>query len=386
MPHQSIPLSLYVHLPWCERKCPYCDFNSHPSVGGMDEGQYVDALIRDLEHNLSTQPEFLASRPIESVFFGGGTPSLFSASGIARILESASQRLSFADDIEITLEANPGSSEQARFRGYRDAGVNRLSIGIQSLDETKLKKLGRIHNRDEALHAAESARAAGFDNFNLDLMFALPEQNLEQAASDLQQIVDLAPTHISYYQLTLEPGTHFHMHPPKLPQHDLAWEMQIQCERMLDEAGYTQYEVSAYAQIGRQCRHNLNYWQFGDYLGIGAGAHGKLTHNDRIIRSAKQRLPIKYMDHTGSDAAITEHRDVMLEDRSFEFLLNALRLKEGFSLETYSISTGLDPQILLRRLQSALDQKLVSMSDHRLCTTERGWRHIDSILAALLDE
>lgn len=380
-------LSLYVHLPWCIRKCPYCDFNSHPSVGGMDEDAYVRALLRDLRFDLEQQPEFLHDREISSIFFGGGTPSLFSARAIGNILDASSQALRFARDIEITLEANPGASEQSRFTGYRAAGVNRLSIGIQSFNEAQLQTLGRIHGRDEALAAATAARAAGFENINLDLMYALPQQNLAEAASDLQQAIHLEPAHISYYQLTMEPGTYFHKHPPELPESEHAWDMQLQGETMLHKAGYTQYEVSAYAQPDRQCRHNLNYWQFGDYLGIGAGAHAKLSNAlaQRIIRSSKQRMPLKYMSQAGSADCLTEHADILLNDRSFEYLLNALRLKQGFKTSDFSLRTGLSEAALMQKLDRARSQGLLEIASSRVCTTPKGWRHIDSILTSALD-
>ncbi len=381
---RNFPLSLYIHLPWCVRKCPYCDFNSHPAVGGMDEHRYTDALIRDLQHDCARWETYLQHREVISVFFGGGTPSLFSAESVERILRAARQRLPLAGDAEITLEANPGASEQTRFAAYREAGVNRLSIGIQSFDDDKLRSLGRIHGRDEAMHAAQAARAAGFDNFNLDLMYALPEQTLAEAANDLTQAIDLQPAHISYYQLTLEPDTHFHRHPPPLPDHDLAWDMQLQGEELLEKAGYGQYEISAYAQPDRRCRHNLNYWQFGDYLGIGAGAHAKLSHpaTQKIRRTAKQRLPIKYMHQAGTADALSEH-EVPTADRGFEYLLNALRLKRGVSLEQAVQHSFLSAEAFTAMLQPAIEQGLLSLDDGRLCTTDTGWRHVDSILASL---
>lgn len=271
------PLSLYVHIPWCARKCPYCDFNSHAADRAVPERAYVDALLRDLEDELPG----VGSRPIATLFIGGGTPSLFSAEAIARLLEGIRARVALAGDAEITLEANPGSADQDRFRGFRQAGVNRLSIGVQSFAPEKLRRLGRIHDREQALKAVAAARAAGFDNINLDLMFGLPEQTVTAALDDLATAIALGPKHLSFYQLTVEPNTRFYKDPPRLPDEDTVEAMQRACQALLARQGYRRYEVSAYAQTDFRCRHNLNYWQFGDYLGIGAGAHGKLTDAGR---------------------------------------------------------------------------------------------------------
>ena len=317
----AIPLSLYLHFPWCVAKCPYCDFNSHGLRGAVPEDAYIAALIRDLDFEL-LQPE---SRPIQSIFMGGGTPSLFSGRAIASVLEAFAKRLSFAPDIEITLEANPGTVDAGYFRDYRTAGVNRLSIGVQSLNDAMLKRLGRIHGHDDAVSAVRIARAAGFDNLNLDLMFALPEQSEAEAAADLREAIALGPEHLSYYQLTLEPNTEFAARPPKLPDDDAAWAMQLAGQALLAEHGYAQYEVSAYAQAGRQSRHNRNYWQFGDYLGIGAGAHGKRTFADRIERRARHKLPKTYQAAAGQASALQEQRDVSAPELPFEFAMNALR-------------------------------------------------------------
>jgi oxygen-independent coproporphyrinogen-3 oxidase len=340
----ELPLSLYVHFPWCVKKCPYCDFNSHALRGELPEAEYVDALLRDFDFELA-QPE---TRRISSVFFGGGTPSLFSPAGVGRVLEHAARRLGLASDVEITLEANPGTADAANFRGYRAAGVNRLSIGVQSLDAGQLKRLGRIHDPDEARGALELARAAGFDNVNLDLMYALPRQTPPQARADLEAAIALAPEHLSYYQLTLEPNTEFHAHPPKLPDDDAAWAMQEQGQALLAAHGYAQYEVSAYARPGRRCRHNLNYWQFGDYLGIGAGAHGKRTRVGPpgagagvVERRARHKHPRTYVERAGSPGAIQEQRVVPDADLPFEFAMNALRLREGFRLAEFERRTGL---------------------------------------------
>lgn len=267
------PLSLYIHIPWCVRKCPYCDFNSHQAGPSLPEDDYIDALLADLEQEMPA----VQGRPISTIFFGGGTPSLFSAAALGRLLRGVEQRIPFATDIEITLEANPGTFEQEKFKAYRQTGINRLSIGVQSFQPAKLEKLGRIHNGDEAVRAAGMARAAGFDNFNLDLMHGLPDQSLDDALSDLRQAIELAPTHLSWYQLTLEPNTVFWSQPPELPEDDILWDIQEAGQTLMAKHGYRQYEVSAYAQAGRAARHNLNYWRFGDFIGIGAGAHGKLS-------------------------------------------------------------------------------------------------------------
>ena len=289
------PLALYVHIPWCVKKCPYCDFNSHAAGPNLPEQDYVAALLADLEQELPA----VHNRPLSSIFIGGGTPSLFSASAIGQLLEGVAQRISFAPEIEITLEANPGTFEQDKFTAYRALGINRLSIGIQSFQDDKLKALGRIHGAEEALRAAEMARKAGFDNYNLDLMHGLPGQSLSDALFDLQTAMAQQPTHLSWYQLTIEPNTHYYSAPPQLPEDELLWDIQETGQALLADAGFMQYEVSAYAQPGRQARHNLNYWQFGDFIGIGAGAHGKLsTPNGLIYRNWKTRLPKDYLNKT----------------------------------------------------------------------------------------
>lgn len=382
MPDSAIPLSLYVHIPWCVRKCPYCDFNSHPVEGGMDEARYVDALLADLRF----EAPLAQGRSIQSIFFGGGTPSLFSAASIGRILEAANQEIGLTNDCEITLEANPGTAEQERFLGYRNAGVNRLSIGVQSFDNSALQKLGRIHDGSEAIKAAEMAHAAGLNNFNLDLMFALPGQNLETAAADLEQAIALKPSHISYYQLTLEPGTHFHRHPPKLPDHELAWAMQQQGETLLAAAGYAQYEVSAYASENKQCQHNLNYWLFGDYVGIGAGAHGKLSRGQAIQRRSRARMPKHFMARAGDESVLAETQTITEQDRVFEFLLNALRIKQGFAIADFCANTGLPADSLNRQLATLENRQLVSIEANWVKTTALGWRHLDGILTELLPD
>lgn len=381
------PLSLYIHIPWCVQKCPYCDFNSHglDRLAGqtMPEQAYVQALLADLDQDL----HWVQSRPLQSIFFGGGTPSLFSPEAIAAILRGVEARIPFIDQIEITLEANPGTVEQARFEGYRQAGVNRLSIGVQSFDPVQLKRLGRIHNNQDAIRAAESARQAGFSRFNLDLMHGLPEQTEAEALADLQQAIDLQPDHLSWYQLTLEPNTPFYQAPPPLPDDDALWQIQQAGQALIAQAGYQQYEVSAYALNGSQARHNLNYWQFGDYLGIGAGAHGKLTTLDdtgalTIMRTAKHRHPKQYLPAVQYRSALTP---VEQDELALEFFMNVLRLKQGVPEALYTARTGQDlTQVapILTRLQQL---GLLQTDTGQLCTTEEGFIYLNAVLEAFLD-
>lgn len=379
---QTPPLALYVHLPWCVRKCPYCDFNSHTAAADLPEQEYVDALIRDLDYDLAQ----LEQRPLTSIFFGGGTPSLFSADAIGRILDAVRSRFTLLGDCEITLEANPGATDEARFSGYRAAGVNRLSIGVQSLSDCMLQRLGRIHDAKAARQAVTAARAAGFDNFNLDMMFALPGQSLAQAAHDLRQLIDLAPEHLSYYQLTLEPGTPFHHRPPVVPDGDAAFEMHAQATELLAAAGYTQYEVSAWARPGRECTHNLNYWQFGDYLGIGAGAHAKLTDTRSVMvtRLHKQPMPRRYTQSAGSSAGIIEARTLTPDDLQFEFLMNALRLNHGFSLQQFEQRSGLSGKRLITLAQQ--QRVLLDCDGRRMRASALGRAHLDTLLIRLLPQ
>jgi putative oxygen-independent coproporphyrinogen III oxidase len=376
------PLSLYIHIPWCVRKCPYCDFNSHGLESALPERAYTDALIRDLEQELPA----VAGRRLESLFVGGGTPSLFSPEAIARLLENIRARIDLAPEAEITLEANPGTAESGKFRGFRQAGVNRLSIGIQSFDETHLKRLGRIHGRDEALRAAEMAREAGFDNFNLDLMFGLPDQTGEQALADVRTAIGLQPTHISFYQLTLEPNTVFHKYPPLLPEGDDIWAIQQDCQALLAEHGYGQYEVSAYAREGRRCRHNLNYWRFGDYLGIGAGAHGKITDPETgtLTRTWKIRHPQHYLEAAGQPEREGGRATVAEEERPFEFLMNNLRLKEGFPKDLFPERTGLTLEALEPELSACLDEGLLERRGGHIRCTETGYNFLDNVLQRFL--
>ncbi len=376
----DIPLALYAHFPWCVKKCPYCDFNSHALRGEVPEAGYMDALLRDLDFEL-TEPE---PRPLTSIFFGGGTPSLFSAAAIGRLLEQAAQRLDFAPDIEITLEANPGTADAANFRGYRAAGVNRLSIGVQSFDAGQLKALGRIHGPDEARRAFALAREAGFDNVNLDLMYALPQQGLRQARADLEAAIALAPEHLSYYQLTLEPNTEFHARPPVLPDHDAAWAIQEQGQALLAQHGYAQYEVSAYARAGRRCRHNLNYWEFGDYVGIGAGAHGKRTRGGDIRRRARHKHPRTWQEAAGTPAAVQEERAVPAPDLPFEFAMNALRLNDGFRLPDFEHRTGLSGSTLDRPLAQAAGRGLVERDGEGVRASARGRELLNQLTGLFL--
>ncbi len=382
---EAVPLSLYVHLPWCVKKCPYCDFNSHEHVVDTDtEQQYVDALIRDLEFDLPN----IWGRQIVSVFIGGGTPSLFSVAAIDKLMIALRARLNLHPGIEVTMEANPGTAEAEKFTGYRDAGINRLSIGIQSLNDSHLKVLGRIHDSKEALSAVAMAKSAGFDNINLDLMFGLPEQTVDEALADLQQVIDLNPTHISWYQLTLEPNTVFHARPPALPDDDHIWEMQQQGQALLASNGYNQYEISAYANDGKRCEHNLNYWEFGDYLGIGAGAHGKLTNvaEGKIERFSRHRIPKRYMELAGSDQALTSSKALTRADLPLEFMLNTMRLVDGVPSNLFLERTGLPLSRIEDQLAKAENMELLDWSVQRLAPTTKGQRYLNNLLSLYMEE
>jgi oxygen-independent coproporphyrinogen-3 oxidase len=356
---RNVPLALYVHLPWCVRKCPYCDFNSHavPSAG-VPQQPYVTALLDDL----ASTATLCEGREIVSVFFGGGTPSLFSPQSIAQVLQGARDLLPFAPDAEVTLEANPGTLERGRFADYAAAGINRVSLGAQSFDDGKLEQLGRIHAGREIEAAVADLRTAGIENFNLDLMYALPQQTLEEALTDVQRAVELGPVHLSHYQLTLEPGTPFARHPPVLPDDEAAHDMQLACQAAITAAGYAQYEVSAYALPGRRCAHNLNYWQFGDYLGIGAGAHGKLTDCNRgaIVRTARARHPAAYLAAAEPAARNSETRQVAPAELPFEFALNALRLVDGFDVSLFESRTGQPVSVLAGPVARAIERGLLA--------------------------
>lgn len=386
------PLSLYVHMPWCVRKCPYCDFNSHAAPGdeqgGVPEAAYITALLQDLDQDLADFPDARAGeRELISIFIGGGTPSLISPAGYATLFHGLRQRLKFANDIEITLEANPGTVEQGLFQGYREVGINRLSIGVQTFQTEQLKALGRIHSGDEAQRAAQSAREAGFSNFNLDLMHGLPGQSLAQALDDLRQAIALQPTHLSWYQLTLEPNTVFFREQPVLPDEDVLADIQDAGQALLAAEGYEQYEVSAYARRDQRCRHNLNYWQFGDYLGIGAGAHGKLTQMTatgvEILRTTKTRVPKDYLRATAYRVSATA---IAPAELPFEFMLNTLRLIEGVPAALWPARTGLRAQALADTVTALQDKGLLQTDTERLVTTALGQRYLNRVIEAFLPE
>ena len=377
------PLSLYVHFPWCVQKCPYCDFNSHTAPAIIPEREYIEALTTDLEQHA---PD-IWGRAVQSVFFGGGTPSLLSAEGFDVLLGKIRALVKLEPDAEITVEANPGTVEQSRFQAYRDAGANRLSIGVQSFNDKQLTALGRIHGRQEAIQACHSAAAAGFDHFNIDLMHGLPDQSAEAALSDVETALSLSPTHVSYYQLTIEPNTLFAAKPPVLPDEELLWTIQQQGKQALTDAGFRQYEVSAYAKDRRQCRHNLNYWLFGDYLGIGAGAHSKLSfpaHN-KITRISKHKHPKTYLQSAATAARIQEQINVSETDSRFEFLMNALRLNSGFTPSEFLQRTGEPVSVVMDKLALAEQRGLIKRTIDKITPTELGLRYLDSLLNLFLD-
>ena len=378
------PLSLYIHIPWCVRKCPYCDFNSHAAREEIPEDAYINALIADLEQDLPA----VWGRTIETVFIGGGTPSLFSPAGIDRLLGAVRARVPLKPDAEITLEANPGTVDQARFKGFRDAGINRLSIGIQSFQAGLLQRIGRIHNDREAIAAIEAAQQAGFSNLNLDLMFGLPGQTIEQALADLRIATALQPTHISWYELTIEPNTWFYRHPPERPVDDDLWEMQQAGRMLLDATGFERYEVSAYARSGQLCRHNMNYWQFGDYLGIGAGAHAKISDaaTQSITRTSRVKHPRTYLDTACSTQRISTTSRLSVDDMVLEFALNALRLERGFSITTFTAATGLPYAAIEAIVNNGLADGLLAMQDDTIKPTLRGQRYLNELLQQWLPE
>ena len=378
---QSLPpLSLYVHLPWCVRKCPYCDFNSHEmKAGELPEQRYIDALVADLEAALP----LVWGRTVHSIFIGGGTPSLFSPDGIDRLLSDIRARLRVEADCEITLEANPGTFEKERFRAFRGAGVTRLSIGVQSFDDGHLKALGRVHDRAQALAAVLEA-AQAFETFNLDIMYALPGQTLAGLERDLETALAFAPPHLSVYHLTIEPNTWFAKHPPTLPEGDEAYAMLDRITEMTAAAGLARYEVSAYARKGHQCVHNSNYWQFGDYLGIGAGAHSKLSFAHRIVRQVRYREPRLYMDNALAGCAVAQDEDVRRADLPFEYMLNALRLREGFALQDFCERTGLAVTAIARGLDEAERKGLVVRDMGHVRPTERGFDFLSDLQALFL--
>jgi len=385
-----LPLTLYVHYPWCIQKCPYCDFNSHTLKTEVDETAYIDALLIQLERTLP----LVWGRPIQAIFFGGGTPSLISEAGLQRFLTQVQMLLGFSLEIEITLEANPGTVDFEKFAGFRQAGVNRLSMGIQSFKDEKLQALGRIHSAAEAKQAVAAAKAAGFDNFNLDLMFALPNQSLAQAVADIEQAIELAPPHLSHYQLTLEPNTPFYRQPPPLPEMEEAWAMQAACQEKLAQAGYQQYEVSAYAKAGHECQHNLNYWQFGDYIGLGAGAHGKLTlpGEERVVRTQMPASPGGFvqMMHALAQTSPAEQKsagrvmEVCAEDLVFEFMLNALRLHCSVDKVLFEQRTGLSWSAVAEQVQGLVAQGLMVETDTQFGLTPQGRNFLNDVVAVFL--
>ncbi len=375
------PLSLYVHLPWCIRKCPYCDFNSHEmsNRSELPEQRYLDALVADLDAALP----LIWGRPIHSIFIGGGTPSLFSPRAIDRMLGDIRARLKLDADCEITLEANPGAFEKDRFRAFRAAGVTRLSVGVQSFNDAHLKALGRVHDRAQAIAAVQEA-AQAFDTFNLDIMYALPGQTLAQLDQDLDQALALAPPHISIYHLTIEPNTYFAKFPPQVPEDDTAYAMLDRITERTGAAGMERYEVSAYARPGHRCWHNLNYWSFGDYLGIGAGAHSKLSFAHRVVRQVRYREPRLYMDNALAGQAVAQDDEVKRADLPFEYMLNALRLKEGFALQDFSDRTGLPLSAIQQGLAQAEQKGLVERDFARVRPTQRGFDFLSDLQALFL--
>jgi oxygen-independent coproporphyrinogen-3 oxidase len=413
------PLSLYVHIPWCVRKCPYCDFNSHNAPAALPQDEYVDALLRDLDQDLP----LAHGRTLQSIFFGGGTPSLFAPDRIARILDGVAARLPLAPAIEVTLETNPGTVEHGPFADYRRAGVNRISFGVQSFDDAALARIGRIHDAAQAERAIRQAQDAGIDNINLDLMYALPQQTLSGALADIDAALALQTPHLSHYQLTLEPNTAFAANPPRLPDDDAAWDMQEACQARIAAAGLAQYEVSAYARPGHECRHNLNYWRFGDYLGIGAGAHGKYSgvgsresgfgtaatsasgvagragadslaespipnpeSRLRVHRRWKVRTPRGYLEHAGTARAVGGDDAVASAQVPFEFVLNALRLNDGFDLGRFSATTGLDTAALQPQLDAATARGWLEVDAGRVRATDFGRRFLNDVIASFLAE
>ena len=376
---QLPPLALYVHIPWCVRKCPYCDFNSHEAKDDVPEDAYVEALVRDLEQALPA----IWGRRVTSIFFGGGTPSLFSARALDALLSAFRARLAFAPECEITLEANPGTFEAEKFRDFRSAGVNRLSVGIQSFDAGQLKALGRIHDDAEARRAVDIALER-FDNVNLDLMYALPGQTLDRAEADLRTAVSFGAPHLSFYHLTIEPNTLFPRHPPSVPDDDAAAAMQEMIESRLADAGYVHYETSAYARPGRECRHNLNYWRFGDYLGIGAGAHSKLSFPDRIVRQMRTKQPTEYLKRVSDSTPVRDEHEVSRGDVVFEFMMNALRLTEGFPVALFAERTGLPITAAEKPLAQAEARGLIERDHERIRPTELGRRFLNDLLQMFL--
>ncbi|EKO3400693.1 radical SAM family heme chaperone HemW [Vibrio fluvialis] len=382
-------LSLYVHIPWCVQKCPYCDFNSHALKADIPEEEYIDALLEDLDTDIERYQLAGDPRLLHSIFIGGGTPSLISADGIGRLLRGIEARIAFKPDIEITMEANPGTIEAERFAAYRHVGVTRISIGVQSFEPEKLSRLGRIHGRDEAVNAAKLAHQIGLNSFNLDLMHGLPDQTLDQALADLDRAIELAPPHLSWYQLTIEPNTMFYFKPPTLPDDDALWDIFDLGHQKLTEAGYVQYEISGYSKPGYQCQHNLNYWRFGDYLGIGCGSHGKLSFADgRIVRTTKVKHPRGYLAAYQNLAKPYLDSEQLVEDvdRPFEFFMNRFRLIEPCPKADFSATTGLPITVIQPTLDWAIEQGYLSENDTHWQITEKGKLFLNDLLAAFMAE
>ncbi|MEH8020411.1 radical SAM family heme chaperone HemW [Rheinheimera metallidurans] len=377
---QLPPLALYIHIPWCVQKCPYCDFNSHAIKQGIPEQEYIAHLLADLDQDLS----LVSGRSLSTIFIGGGTPSVFSAAGIGQILQGVKQRLNCDTDMEVTLEANPGTLEAERFTGYVNAGVTRFSIGVQSFQTAQLKALGRIHDSNEAIAAAKLAKQLPLKSFNLDLMHGLPQQDLTGALADLQQAIDLAPPHLSWYQLTIEPNTAFASRPPILPPDDTLWDIQQQGLELLQQHGYQQYEISAYAKTGQQCQHNLNYWRYGDYLGIGCGAHGKITLPSRnaILRTVKIKHPKGYMDI--SRGYVDSREQVAAEDRPFEFFMNRFRLLEPCPISDFTAYTGLPLSTIAEPLKEAEQKELITITDSHWQISDKGARYLNDLLTIFI--
>lgn len=374
-----IPLSLYIHMPWCIRKCPYCDFNSHPLKGEIPEQPYIQALLQDISHDL----QLVKNRSISSIFFGGGTPSLFSPDNIHRLLAQLRLKIPFDKHLEITLEANPVTAEISKFSGFFEAGINRLSLGVQSFNDQSLQLLQRVYHREHAIHAIESIKKAGFTNFNLDLMYGLPNQTLEMALEDLKTALHFHPPHLSWYQLTIEKNTYFDRYPPSLPDEELIWNIQTEGKRLLNERKYEHYEVSAFTKHQQYCKHNLNYWTFGDYLGIGAGAHSKITlAPNKILRLSKHKHPDFYLR---ASHKIAEQSEVSDQSLAFEFMLNALRLVQGFNKTLFYQRTGLDLALLEKPLQYAKEHGWIVEKEQKLIPTHLGLRWLNELLELFLD-
>lgn len=372
-------LSLYIHFPWCIGKCPYCDFNSHEIRGEIDENRYINTLIRDFDQAMDS----LKERRFKSIFLGGGTPSLFSGKSLQSLIKHVTNRADCRENMEVTLEANPGTLEHDQFSRYLEAGINRLSLGVQSFDDACLTRIGRIHNVEAVYKALDNARKSGFSNINIDIMFGLPDQSIDMAIEDCQKAIDCDIEHISCYQLTLEPNTRFYLDPPNLPDHDTIYRMETRLQPLLEKHGFIQYEVSAYAQPGKRCNHNMHYWAFGDYLGIGAGAHSKISNDHRIIRCWNEKHPKHYQDKVENNTSWKNCQSVAGDDIMLEFLMNALRIKEGFRLELFERRTFINREALLSCIKPFFDDGLLTLNNNKLRCSKKGYLFIDEILGRL---